>query len=323
MTVVEDSRALEFDLFRPSYTRNVIDAQRSLGSNHVTLINMGDTSKKIPDFFNGGATTTDATGKRQRSCSTSGDSPTLKRVMSDDALLHAGNDVTVLIGFIRKAVQRMDAVAQKLEEVSLTFTEKLTASEEKFEAFKAETDESIRNLTVSVDDITAKYEQQVKINGELLQRISALEDADHANDASHDQMEQYSRRNCLLVHGIGEAANEDTTKLVLDTFSRNLEFPVKIEDIDRTHRLGRAHQDGTARPIIVKFARYMVRADVYRAKRKLKGTGTVITESLTRKRVTILKNAQEKYGKFKVWTQDGEIFREGNNKGDKIKCVIS
>ena len=85
----------------------------------------------------------------------------------------------------------MDAVAQKLEEVSLTFTEKLTASEEKFNAFKAETDESIRNLSTSVDDITAKYQQQGKINGELLQRISALEDADHMNEASHNKMEQY------------------------------------------------------------------------------------------------------------------------------------
>ena len=182
-----------------------------------------------------------------------------------------------------------------------------------------EFDESIRNLWASVDDINSKYQQQVKINGELLQRISALEDADKKNDVSHDQMEQYSPRNCLLVHGIGEVANEDTAKLVLETFSRNLEVPVKIEDIGRTHRLGRVHQDGTARPIIVKFARYMVRADVYRAKRKLKGTGT----SSRRKRVTILKNAQEKYGKFKVWTQDGEIFRDGNNKGDKIQCVIS
>ena len=96
---------------------------------------------KIPDFFNSRSTATDATGKRQRSSSTSGDSPTLKRVMWDDAFLHDGIDVIALIGYIRKAVQRMDAVAQKLEEVFLTFTEKLTNSEEKINAFKAETDE--------------------------------------------------------------------------------------------------------------------------------------------------------------------------------------
>ena len=50
-----------------------------------------------------------------------------------------------------------------------------------------------------------------------------------------------------------------------------------------------------ARPIIVKFARCDIRGRMFREKRKLKGTGKKITESLTRKRIGQLSDAK------KIW----------------------
>ena len=32
-----------------------------------------------------------------------------------------------------------------------------------------------------------------------------------------DRQEQYSRRNCLLIHGLPESKNENTDELVIDT----------------------------------------------------------------------------------------------------------
>ena len=49
-----------------------------------------------------------------------------------------------------------------------------------------------------------------------------------------------------------------------------------------------------ARPIIVKFARYNLRDSVFREKRKLKGTGKSVTESLTTKMIGQLNDAREK-----------------------------
>ena len=46
----------------------------------------------------------------------------------------------------------------------------------------------------------------------------------------------------------------------------------------------------------MKFAKYNVRGRVFRGKRKLKGTGKSITESLTTKRIGQLNDAREKYG---------------------------
>ena len=58
----------------------------------------------------------------------------------------------------------------------------------------------------------------------------------------------------------------------------------------------------------MKFAKYNVRGRVFREKRKLKGTGKSITESLTTKRIGQLNDAREKYGFNNVWSYDGNIL---------------
>ena len=61
------------------------------------------------------------------------------------------------------------------------------------------------------------------------------------------------------------------------------------------HRIGRYNKaKKKPRPIIVKFARYNVRGKVFREKRKLKGTGKSITESLTTERIGKLNDAKRK-----------------------------
>ena len=40
--------------------------------------------------------------------------------------------------------------------------------------------------------------------------------------------EQYSRRNCLLIHGVKEDANEDTDKLLFQFIQDDLEVDVNF-----------------------------------------------------------------------------------------------
>ena len=63
----------------------------------------------------------------------------------------------------------------------------------------------------------------------------------------------------------------------------------------------------------MKFAKYNVRCRVFRGKRKLKGTGKSITESLTTKRIGQLNDAREKYGFNNVWSYDGKILYKLSN----------
>ena len=49
---------------------------------------------------------------------------------------------------------------------------------------------------------------------------------------SLDSYEQYSRRNYLLIHGVTEKENEDTDKLVIEFFEKEMEEKLSANDID-------------------------------------------------------------------------------------------
>ena len=129
-----------------------------------------------------------------------------------------------------------------------------------------------------------------------------------------DRQEQYSRWNCILIHGIAENKEENTDQQAIDFINDNLDIKVNEIDIDRSHRIGRYDKTKKkARPIIVKFARYNVTGRVFHEKQKLKGTGKTITESLTTKRMGQLNDARKKYGFNNVWSYDRKILYKINN----------
>ena len=53
-------------------------------------------------------------------------------------------------------------------------------------------------------------------------------------------MEQYSRRNSTLIHGLSEVKGEDADSLVLETVKEKMSLDISTADIDRTHRIGAA-----------------------------------------------------------------------------------
>ena len=150
-----------------------------------------------------------------------------------------------------------------------------------------------------------KKEKEEKINN-LEKKVSEMSSKIENLEKSIDYQEQYSRRNCLLIHGIYESDGENTDDIVINTVQDNMKITVSINDIDRTHRIGKKVAVKT-RPIIVKLARYN-RSEIFANKKRLKGKKINITESLTTKRMKILNEAREKIGFTSVWTSDGKIL---------------
>ncbi len=131
-----------------------------------------------------------------------------------------------------------------------------------------------------------------------------------------DDLEQYSRRNCLLIHGIAEAGirGENTDQVSINTINQHLNINIDNNDIDRSHRIGKPkstddedNKTTKPRPVMVKFISYARRAQVFRAKRKLKGSGLLITESLTRTRMDLLRQVHNHPTVTNSWTSDGTI----------------
>lgn len=175
------------------------------------------------------------------------------------------------------------------------------------------------DLEKSKDHVSALEEQ---CNG-LRSTVDILKD-------EVDSLEQYSRRNCLLIHGIKEDLdesgstatdrNENTDDITIKFFQDHLNLNINEWDIERSHRLGRLKPD-RPRPIIVKFTRYNTRSEVFRAKRLLKGTGFVITESLTPQRLGLLNEAKSNPNVSTTWTSDGKIICLLNDRKTKISIT--
>ena len=180
------------------------------------------------------------------------------------------------------------------------------------------------DMTAEIDTLkktfaTKEEVQSLKNENRLMKiKVAALQD-------EIDALEQYSRRNCLIFHGLPEEKGESTTDKILDIVHNKLMVPaitVTKRDIDRSHRLGKlAKLDGRQtrsstskpRPVIVKFTGYCPRYEVFAKKRNLKGSNIMVTENLTKKRYELLQKCMTALGKGNVWSYDGRITTKIEN----------
>jgi len=134
-------------------------------------------------------------------------------------------------------------------------------------------------------------------------------------DSKVEELEQYSRRNCLLIHGIPHVKGEDTDKVVLHILKNKLDIELEDDSIDRSYRLkSMSTTKNKPKPIIVKFITHNDKDWVYYNK---------ITESLTPVRLQCMKKLKEEYlaKKTSYWSQDGNLFyiKSGSHVKQMIK----
>ena len=153
---------------------------------------------------------------------------------------------------------------------------------------------------------TKKKKKKI-ING-LQNEVSSLKERIYLLEKKPVDSEQYSRRNCLLVHRVEEQEQENTDNIVLNLIKEHLDIKLSVKDLDRSHRTGKSNSKSKRRPIIVKFISYNDRRKIFNNKKRLKGTSVSITESLTAGRMRQLKNARDQFGFNNVWSIDGRIM---------------
>ena len=150
-------------------------------------------------------------------------------------------------------------------------------------------------------------------------------------DTRLEEQEQYSRRTSLRFHNVRVPTDQkgniiqpvDTDGIVLKICNKDLNVPLDIHHIGRSHPIGEA-KDGKI-SIIVRFLTYRQRHMVFSNKRKLKGNKDkmFIAENLTQHRYELLRqlNGMKKINKVhSFWTHDGSILvKEKEN--SKIKVI--
>ncbi|KAI5643158.1 hypothetical protein NE865_04880 [Phthorimaea operculella] len=125
-----------------------------------------------------------------------------------------------------------------------------------------------------------------------------------------DKAEMRSRRKMLLLHGVPEEKDEDTSAVVVAVATDHLSLlELQPDDIRRAHRMGRfSATSNKPRPVLVKFASTKTRDEAWMGKVGLKGTGITISEFLTPRRHKLFKAARRKLGITKCWTREGRII---------------
>ena len=112
----------------------------------------------------------------------------------------------------------------------------------KFEEYKREREEKDKIIDTMKSDMVNMNEKIEK-----LERIV-------------DRQEQYSRRNCLLLHGIAEGERENTDELVSETLNEKMHIDLTPSDLDGTHRIGQKKASSKKpRAVITKFVSYNTR----------------------------------------------------------------
>lgn len=123
-----------------------------------------------------------------------------------------------------------------------------------------------------------------------------------------DVMETRHRRKALIVLGVPEAIKEDCTKTLLDVFDKKMGLgDMTASSIQSCHRIGTTSKE-RRRPVLIRFSSAEVRAEVWKAKSRLKGSGFTVREFLTRTRQTTFSMARQHFGVAACWTQDGNII---------------
>ena len=150
---------------------------------------------------------------------------------------------------------------------------------------------------------------------EVKEKVESLENNIQLSKSRNELLEtklekqsQCSRRNCLVIYCKTIESNEETDTVVIGLISNKLGIPVNKEHLDRSHRLKSSNHNN---PIIVKSISYNMRNQIYQNKRKLKGTGITIQETLASERRACIKKLSDLRRNgliLSYWTQDGNVF---------------
>ena len=199
-------------------------------------------------------------------------------------------------------------------------------------------DEFLNLLQRQIERSLTKLTNQVDINqSDIFDLNKRLDDSNTTLESIQHQMEdltelkqvtknklndleQYTRRNSVRVFGIEESSREETNDLIIELAAKKLDIKLTNEDLDRSHRVGKKNGDNP-RAIIVKFARHDTKSTILRARRKLKGSRTVIKEDLTVTNLHLLKSVKDNTNISNAWSWDGRIFatKNGSNTVISIK----
>ena len=197
----------------------------------------------------------------------------------------------------------VDAVNTSVEK---TVGKLISQMERKYDELWEKKDVEIRTLNTKITELETLVKEMQQTN-ELEKTVNDL-------TISLDTLEQYSRKNCLLIKGLDKNVNPMThfNQLVNKL---NIQDKVTAHDLDNVHWMGEK--------IVVKFNNYPARDTFYRKKKEF-GKGIFVNEQLTKRRDNLFFKCRllKKEGKIQgTWTTNGNIKVRINDNNHTVSSI--
>ncbi|KAG5876267.1 hypothetical protein JTB14_013004 [Gonioctena quinquepunctata] len=179
-------------------------------------------------------------------------------------------------------------------------------------------DDFVNHITESIlSTLSEKYEFRIeKLENENALLKSEVEELKMINskvENDYNKSEYELKKKSLILFGLPEVNKEECSELIIDMAVNKIGININKNNIDSCYQIGK-QVGGKTRPIIVKFVQLNIKQDIYKNK-KLKGTGIVIREELTKKKMEIIKLLENKIGNnANVWTNSGNVFAKIKDK---------
>ena len=234
-----------------------------------------------------------------------------------------------------KEIKEMLAVIQGQMATVLSDNRKIQRD---LETLKESMNVQDRELKQTQQQLTKAVAQSELLKKELDAALSKLGKQQEDIDRmwwKQDDLEQYSHKNSLELHGIPRGAYSSTEEAVLK-MTNALNVIVRPEDIEISHHIRLKHSEA----IIVKFVSHKVKSQVYKARTRLKNVSLTglfqdcpassrtesnrihMCESLTayRRHLVNKSNTQRRNNELlNVWTMDGKVFVKTSPEGSPIR----
>lgn len=200
---------------------------------------------------------------------------------------------------IRRAVE--EVLEQKLSKIS-----------DRIERIESSLVSRIYDLEKERDDVVTKLQSAEQGIEVLRQEVRSVRI--HANDN-----EQYSRRECVNLYGlkpIDLSSHRSQKEAVASILTQKLGKQIPEGCIDIAHPLA-SPKDGKV-ALIVKFNKREKRDEIMMSRKKLKGTGITLQDSLTKNNASLLRQLNKNKDLKNAWSWKGQIWAQSNS-GTKFK----
>lgn len=230
--------------------------------------------------------------------------------------INEGNDESQIITLLKTLVSQQSDNS-KLMQAMVSNSNSNTSMKESIDVKYDSLSTDILNLHARMDALEKENKELKKCNVENEEKIRELEKLVHKSGDDVDEVEQYVRRSCLVINNLksehGKSDEEVFLNMCDDKFREK--FTISSDMISKIHRVPRPQHSNVDRnspnALIVKFNKDRHRDMVFKNKRVMKGSGITISELLTNKRSSLMKQCIDRIPggtNRSIWTDNGRIY---------------